>query len=326
MDTMNKIVIEISPYSSELKETWNALVLSSKNGCFLHLREYMDYHSHRFVDQSVVVFKQGKPVAAFPCNQDGEQVISHGGLTFGGLLYGNTLHAVEVLEIFKELVNHFQKRGIKSIIYKTIPHVFHKYPAEEDLYALFRLGAQLYRRDLSSVIQMESRIKFSDSRKCTMRKSAKIGIEIREGDFFVEFHHLLSHALLKFGLVPVHTVQELELLKSRFQENIRLFGAFDGEKLLAGSIVYDFGHAAHVQYMASSDYGREIGTLDYLLGHLIENTFQTRRYFSFGISTVQEGRQLNEGLIFQKEGFGARGVACDFYKIDISGDPLAATL
>jgi hypothetical protein len=315
---MTKDIFEILRYSVDNRESWNDLVLKSKNGNFLHLRDYMDYHAHRFDDQSVIVLKRGKPVAVFPCNRAGDQIVSHGGLTYGGLLYGNNLHATEVLAIFHKLVTYYQRIDMQSILYKAIPHIFHKYPAEEDLYALFRLGAQHYRRDISSVIQFDNRMKLSDSRKCTIRKSAKLGVVIREGEFIEEYHNLLSQAVGKLGLKPAHSAQELKLLKSRFPENIRLFGAFDGELLLAGTIIYDFGHVVHTQYMANSDEGREVGALDFVLGHLIETTFSNRRFLSFGVSTEQDGQYLNEGLIFQKEGFGARGIVHDFYEISIS--------
>jgi len=87
--------------------------------------------------------------------------------------------------------------------------------------------------------------------------------------------------------------------------------------LLAGALVYDFGHVAHTQYLASSDEGREFGALDFLLANLLDTVYANRRYFSFGISTEQEGRYLNEGLIFQKEGFGGRAVVHDFYELEL---------
>jgi hypothetical protein len=315
---MDTIKLEIVPFAVAGKDAWDRVVKESKNGNFLHLRDYMDYHSGRFDEQSVIIFKQGKAIAAFPCNRVGDQIVSHGGLTYGGLLYGNSINAVEVLDIFCNLISYFRKFDIKSILYKSIPHVFHKYPAEEDLYALFRLRAQHFRRDISSVVQLDNRIKFSDLRKRTIRKAVKLGVEIREGDFIEDYYTLLSQVVAKFGAAPVHSAQELQLLKSRFPDNIRMFGAFNGEQLLAGTIIYDFGHIVHAQYLANSDEGKDMGALDSILGHLIENTFSTRRYFSLGISTEQDGHYLNEGLIFQKEGFGARGVIHDFYKLDIT--------
>lgn len=314
---MTKDSFELMRYTIKHREVWDDMVKKSKNGNFMHQRDYMDYHAYRFDEQSVIVFKQGKPVAVFPCNRVGDQIVSHGGLTYGGLVYGNNLHAVSVIEIFYRIAEHYRQEDIKRILYKAIPHLCHKYPAEEDLYALHRLGARVYRRDISSAIRLDSRIKFSDSRKCTIRNAAKLGVEIREGDFFAEYHKLLSQVISKFGAEPVHTVEELKLLKSRLPDNIRLFGAFNKEQLLAGTIIYDFGHVVHTQYLASSDEGREIGALDFVLARLIENTFESRQYFSFGISTEQDGKYLNEGLIFQKEGFGARGVVHDFYEWDL---------
>lgn len=309
--------LSITKYSIEHRQIWNEIVTKSKNGNFLQQRDYMDYHAHRFDEQSVVVWKQGKAIAVFPSNRVGDNIVSHGGLTYGGLIYGNNLHAAVVLEIFEEISKFYFEINVKSILYKAIPHLFHKYPAEEDLYALHRLGARIYRRDISSAIRLDSRIKLSDSRKCTIRKSAKFGVEIREGAFFSDFHELLSQVVAKFGSEPVHTLDEMLLLKSRFPNNIRLFGAYKDEHLFAGAIVYDFGHVAHTQYLANSDEGREIGALDFLLARLIEDTFTSRQYFSFGISTEQNGMYLNEGLIFQKEGFGARGLIQDFYEWDL---------
>ncbi len=314
---MNKESIKLIKYTQAHHKPWDDMVSNSKNGNFLHQRDYMDYHAHRFDEQSVLILKQDKPIAIFPCNQVADQVISHSGLTYGGLIYGKKLHAVDVLEIFHQLAIYYRQMGVTKILYKAVPHVFHNYPAEDDLYALMRLGASLYRRDLSAVIRLDQRINFSELRKRAIRKSTKQGIEVREGEFFNEFHQLLRQVVSKFGSEPVHSKEELELLKARFPNNIRLFGAFNREKLLAGTVIYDFGHIVHTQYLASSDEGRETGALDFLLAQLIENTFTSRQYFSFGISTEQDGKYLNEGLIFQKEGFGARGVVNDFYEWEL---------
>jgi hypothetical protein len=192
--------------------------------------------------------------------------------------------------------------------------VFHNYPAQEDLYALFRMDAHLYRRDLSSVVQLDDRSGFSDSRKNTIRKAEKHGVSVLEGNFLAEFHSLLTRVVAKFNARPTHSLSELELLKSRFPERIRLFGAFARDRLIAGVLIYDFGHIVHTQYLASSPEGRDHGALDMVLAKLINEVFAARRYFGFGASTTEEGRRLNEGLIFQKEGFGARGVVHDFYE------------
>ncbi len=306
----------ITPYQQTYQAIWDNVVRASKNGNFLHLRNYMDYHAHRFDERSVIVEKKGKAVAVFPCNFSEGQIVSHGGLTYGGLIYGHELHAAEVIHIFENLLAHFRINGSQRLLYKAIPHIFHRYPCDEDLYALFRMNARLVRRDLSSVILNHKKPRYSDSRKNTIRKSEKLGTKICEGNFFPEFHSLLSEVLKKFGATPVHSLAELHLLKTRFPDQIRLFGAFLDNEMLASALVYDFEQVAHTQYLASTPKGKETGALDHLLSHLISTPFAGHPYFSFGISTENGGRALNEGLIFQKEGFGARGVVHDFYEME----------
>lgn len=305
----------LTEYHPKLKEIWDNVISGSNNGNFLHLRDYMDYHAHRFDEQSVIVMRKGKPAAVFPCNRHSEMIVSHGGLTYGGLIYGTDLHAAEVLEIFGLLADHYRGKGANALRYKAIPHIFRRYPAEEDLYALFRLNARLVRRDLSSAIPLGCRIKLSDLRKRKLRKAENNSVEFLEIEDLTAFHSLLESALSKFGAKPVHTLSELELLQGRFPRQIRLFVAMRGSALLAGTLVYDFGDVAHTQYLASSDEGRDLGALDLVLFNLLDNVFATRRYFSFGISTEQDGHFLNTGLIFQKEGFGGRAVVHDFYEL-----------
>lgn len=307
----------IRKYTSKQKNQWDGIVENSKNGNFLCLRDYMDYHSNRFLDQSVIIYVKEKPVAVFPCNAHDDRIVSHDGLTYGGLIYGKEVHATDVVSMFLLLAHYYKSNCYNRIIYKAVPRIFHKYPSDEDLYCLFRFGAKLIRRDLSSVIEIASRPKFSDSRKNTARRSYKTGAKIVEDIEIGKLHLLLTSVLSKFGKVPVHSEEDLRLLKARFPKYIRIFGVMLGDQLLAASIVFDLGHVAHTQYMASSEVGRTSGALDYLLIHLIDNTFSDKKYLSFGISTEQKGLFLNEGLIRQKEGFGGRGIVHDFYDWDL---------
>ena len=300
------------------RSAWDSVVRASKNGNFLHLRDYLEYHARRYVDSSLIVYKCGRPVAVFPCNRVNNQIMSHGGLTYAGLIYGTSFRAVDVLELFEQICDYFKQAGIASLTYKAIPHVFHRYPAEEDLYALYRLGARLFRRDLSTVIQLPNRLRWSELRRRAIRNAERNNLIVREGNFLSEFHEILSSALEKCGTSPVHSLQELQLLQSRFTKEIRLFGTFSAARqLLAGVLIYDFGHIVHTQYLAASEEGKQLGALDLLLARIIEAEFSQRQYFSFGISTEQSGHYLNEGLVFQKEGFGGRAVLHDFYELGL---------
>lgn len=310
--------LHVVKYSKELHADWDNVINSARNGTFLHLRSYMDYHEDRFEDCSVLILKGDTPIAAFPANRLGESVVSHSGLTFGGLIYCFEQRAPVIRDAFSALIKHYEKEGFIKIYYKAVPHIFHRYPAEDDLYELFIKNARLVRRDLSSIVFVENRPKTSKSRNNGINKAKKHNLKIVDGSFFKQFHSLLIDVLKRHDTVPVHSEEELALLQSRFPDNIRLLGAFNDETLLAASWIFQFGDVLHTQYLACSDEGRKVGALDFLISRIIESSSSQITKISFGISTENNGRKINEGLEFQKEGFGARNIVLDHYELDIA--------
>lgn len=301
-------------YESSRKADWDRLVVAARNATFLHQRDFMDYHADRFEDASLLVCDDdGKPAAVFPASRHADHIVSHGGLTYGGLLMPPAMGQIECLAAFAAIAAHYREHAVRTVHYKVVPHVFHKSPAEEDLYALFRVGATLVRRDASSVIDLTERLSYSKGRKWSVKKARGGEQIIAESNDFSAFHALLTKVLIRHGATPVHTVAELDLLKSRFPGGVRLFLAQLHGEVAAGALLFDFGHVVHAQYLAVSEAGRDAFALDLLLDRLISEVFADRRHFSFGISTEQAGMVLNEGLLRQKEGFGARTVVHDFY-------------
>jgi len=308
--------MRIIPYEPSRLADWEKVVDSARNATFLHRRNFMDYHADRFADVSLIVCDDaGKVLAALPASRDGETVTSHAGLTYGGLLMPPDLSQAECLRAFEAICAHLRTVDVKRFVYKPVPHVFHRSPAEEDLYAVHRLGGVLVRRDVSTAVKLDCRIPYSTNRKRNIKKARSGGLQLCEGSDYENFHILLSAALERHGAKPVHSLSELRLLSGRFPQNIRLFEARNSSSLLAGVVVFDFGHAAHTQYLATSEAGGEVGALDLLIDYLLGEVFASRSFFSFGISTEQQGKVLNEGLQRQKEGFGARAVVHDVYQV-----------
>ncbi|EIM02653.1 hypothetical protein UUC_08733 [Rhodanobacter denitrificans] len=295
-------------------DAWDALVERSRNGNLLHRRGYMDYHADRFVDCSLVVEQHGRIVAVFPADIRDKLVTSHGGLTYAGLIRGQALRADATLAVFGQMADAYRALGAQRIVYKAVPHVFHAYPAEEDLYALQRMGARLTRRDLSSVIALQEPFQFTEPRRRAVRKAGRAGISLQVGTDPASFHALLSEVLRQHHVAPTHSLQELRLLQARFPRQIVLHEARREGVLLAGALVYDLGRVVHTQYLAAAEEGRRLDALSFLLAGLIGSTYADRRYFSFGISTEQAGAVLNSGLVTQKEYFGARGIVHDCYE------------
>jgi hypothetical protein len=312
---MERRMFTLSAYAPADAGRWDALVGQSRNGNLLHRRGYMDYHADRFVDASLIIERRGEPLAVFPASLEDGTVTSHAGLTYAGLITTRAMRAEWAVEVLERIGEHYRSRGVRRIVYKATPHVFHAYPAEEDLYALHRLGARLVRRDVSSVIALREPFAFNDGRRRAVNKARKSAIQLQVGADPAPFHALLSDVLhSRHDAAPTHTLQELRLLQGRFPRQIVLHEARCGTGLLAGVLVYDFGRVVHTQYLAASTQGRETNALNLLLAELIERTYADRHYFSLGISTERGGQVLNGGLVTQKEHFGARAVAHDFYE------------
>ncbi len=310
--------IQLIRYDASKKDEWDAFIKNSKNGTFLFNRGYMDYHSDRFYDHSLMFVSKQSLIAVLPATSSGDLFSSHAGLTYGGLVMSRTITATEVLEIFKLILKYLNREGFAKFVYKPIPHIYHQIPAEEDLYALYRSGATLSARGLSTTILQSDRLKFRNIRKYGIRKARKNGVRVEQSHDYSEFWRILDANLqLRHGLLPVHTLQEITLLASRFPEEIKLYVAKKDSETLAGVVMYQTKGVAHSQYIAASPSGREFGALDILFDYLINEEFSDKKYFDFGISTENDGLILNEALEYQKEGFGARGICYDRYEIKL---------
>ena len=308
--------VTVESYSSDFKAQWNDFVSKAKNGLFLFNRDYMEYHSDRFVDHSLLFFHNGRLAAVLPANIDNDVLCSHGGLTFGGVISDANIKTPVMLKIFQALISHCRDLGIKELVYKSIPYIYHSVPAEEDLYTLFTLNAQLVARNVSSCIHLPGIRKFDDNRKDNIRKAKRNDVAVRESFDFESFMKIAQETLReRHGVNPVHTAEEIKLLADRFPDNIKLFASYTNDLMVAGVIMYESRNVAHMQYAANSKEGWNIGAQDIIEDYLINEYYREKKYFDFGISTVEQGHVLNVGLIQRKENFGASSIAYDIYKI-----------
>lgn len=311
--------LRVERYAPDMAEVWNAFVAASRNGTFLLDRGYMDYHADRFRDHSLMLCdRQDRILALLPANEHEHEheLHSHGGLTYGGLILGAGAGASLVGEMLGAIRHYLSAHSLAGLHYKTIPWIYHRQPAEEDRYAMFRANAVLTRRDVLSVVAMDSRLPYQNRRVRGMKAARKTGVNVRESNDYDGFWQILEHNLMtRHGTSPVHGLAEIKLLKARFPDAIRLFGAFREDKLVAGVLVYESQRVAHVQYISASPEGRDTHALDLLFDVLLTQTFATKPYFDFGISNEEHGRVLNHGLIEQKEGFGARSIVHDYYYV-----------
>ncbi len=297
-------------YTAEKKEEWNAFVKQAKNPLFMHNRNYMDYHSDRFADHSLMFYEEDKPVALLPANEKDSVLYSHQGLTYGGLILAVNAKQHTVMDCFEVLKEYMKENGFKKLVYKAIPHVYHLQPAEEDLFALKYNGAVLAEVSASTVVDLKEPIKMPKGRKAQISRAKREGVEVictDKKEDYVSFLELENEVLeSRHNKHAVHTADELYMLHERFPENIKLYAAIYKGKLIAGTVVYIYDKAVHTQYMAADEEARRIGALDLCIAAVMDEYAEDKKWLDFGISTEDGGTYLNEGLISQKEGFGGR--------------------
>lgn len=311
-------MIEIARYRAEDKEAWNNFIDIARQATFLFNRNYMDYHASRFNDCSFVVKQKKRIIAVFPANRVGEILYSHQGLTYGGLLTSKTIGVERVAQILDELSIYLKRIGVNRIIYKAIPWIYHTIPSQEDLYILTnQYNVKLLSRNISSAFPLIGRQYFSQSRRWRLRKAKTNAIFVDESNDLSTFWKILSDNLKsRFGATPVHSLEEIERLKNAFPKLIKLYMAVetDSGQALGGTIIFETQQVIHTQYISATEKGKEVGAIDLIFDKLINSVYKDRGgYFDFGTSATNGGKDLNKGLINQKESYGGRAVCYDIY-------------
>lgn len=312
-------MIEIVKYNSCMQAQWDDAVKASRNGTFMHHRAFMEYHSDRFADYSLLAMDGSKVLAVLPANRVDDKVYSHQGLTYGSWLVSAKCDAVTMMQVMEATVKFLKDDGVTELIYKPVPHIYHRYPAEEDLYALFRHGAVLSECSISTTIDLDEPIKLDRGNRRAVNLAKRACVKISESDDYEGYWQVLQGVLQsRYDTRPVHTVEEMRLLQSRFPNNIKLYTATINAEIVAGVVMFYAGPVAHSQYIAAAPAGRENGALALLFDTLIKQCAdEGYRYYDFGISCENHGQYLNEGLAQQKARLGGRGIAYNVYTIKL---------
>lgn len=314
-------MILIKRYTDDMVNLWNQFNKESKNSLFMFDRKYMDYHSDRFKDHSLLFYDEDKLIAILPLSEHGEELKSHGGLTYGGFITDSKMKQHTMNDCFETFISYAKENGFSKVTYKCIPHIYHNQPAEEDRFALFANGARLNTIDVSTYVNLAAPLKMPKGRKAQISRAKREGVVIEELSSLEDFETFieLENAVLKerHEVTAVHTGSELKLLKDRLPENIHLFASMKDGKMIAGTVVYEYDTVVHTQYMAANDEARAIGALDLAVATVIEKYKNTKKWLDFGISTEHGKTYLNEGLCSQKEGFGGRTGVYEIWELNL---------
>ena len=316
-------MLSLKRYTAADQALWDTLVAAARNATFLFLRRYMDYHSDRFSDHSLIFLNErGTPVALLPANEavvsadGGEELhlFSHQGLTYGGFILTPRCRDAQIEELFRLTIAHLRANGFAAFHYKQLPHIYHLLPSCDDAYWLWRHGAAEEACCLSSTIDLHPlavRPHVSGSRRTNANRLRRKGYTVCHNAPLSAFWHILTGNLLaSHGVAPVHTLEEMQRLQAACPGNIVCHTVTDADgQTVAGTVLFITQQVVHSQYISASPEGKECAALDLLFITLIDEYRQQQqfRYFDFGISTEQGGAVLNASLLEQKERFGASG-------------------
>jgi len=304
---------------------WDDFCDRSYCATFLHTRRFLSYHCDRFQDRSVILESKGEWFGVLPAALDPHDpctVVSHPGITYGNVVHDGSLRGAAMIEAFGSIIGLLQGAGAKRLHYKALPYIYHRAPAQDDLFALHRLGARRYRCDLSSCIDLAHRLPVSERRRRGVKKAARVELAFDDGiEMLGELWPVVEDNLRrKHETRPTHSLDEMRWLAESFADQIGIRVARLRGEVVAGIVMFRCTPVVHAQYIASNDAGRECSALEALFERCIREAVElAARYFDFGISTEEQGRVLNEGLYRFKSEFGSSGVVHDFYELDLQG-------
>jgi len=310
----------VKRYHKNDKALWTEFITQAKNATFLFHRDFMEYHSDRFEDFSLLVFEEEKLKAVLPANKSGNSVYSHQGLTYGGLVFMDKLKAGKVELILDEIMLFLKENAIETFYYKPIPSFYFPVGNQETDFFLLRRGAVLEHKEMNLAVNLELPFSISKSKLKHFRRIENLDLDIvEEQDFNPFWEEVLEPRLLeKFNVKPVHSKQEIALLRERFPQNIKQYSVYQNEEIIAGITLFETKNGVKSQYGATSKKGEEVRALDFLFINLIHKYKRKgKRFFDMGIVNEENESGYNAGLLKQKEELGCTVYNQDFYKITI---------
>jgi hypothetical protein len=301
--------IEIRPFVNGQRDVWEDFVHTAKNGHFMLTRAYMDHHGDRFADRSLMFYRRGALIGVMPAHSHEGWLYSHRGLPFAGLICIPRMRAAWVLELFRHLRAWLIEESFVGLLYRAVPWPYHDYPAEEDLYALQSLGASTTEMNVTHVLRPSHFIDLHKNARYVRSKGHRAGIEVRPTeatDAFFDIHEQMHRE--RHGSTPLHSREELAMLMARFPENIRLLGAFEGNELIGGLIVFVDRTVVRIQKLGQTERGRDLGAFSLLVEYLTHDAEHRDRWIDFGTSTDPATGQLQPSLAAFKEYTGGSAI------------------
>jgi hypothetical protein len=299
---------QVERYNPGYKEAWDQVVANGVNSALIHYRDFIAYHGDRFCEVSSLVFLEGKPVAVFPAEYTDKVVTSHQGLTFGGIIFSRELGPDLYREIIEAILNTYRDTGVEQMTIQVQPAFYWDSPnlASNQQAAFRSCGFHIVSQKVYHTLELPHQVS-NKGRRWGIKKGKSHGLQVgRSSDLKRFWEKVLEPNLLqRHAAKPVHSLEEMGYLMSKFPESIQLWAVGDGKEMLGGCILFLHKWVAHCQYISSTQEGRKVQALDLLFSEMMERLHPTVRYLSFGTSIRPSTGLPDAGLVQWKESWGA---------------------
>ncbi|MEO1655300.1 MAG: hypothetical protein AAFU64_17275, partial [Bacteroidota bacterium] len=303
MDTSQ---IYFRKYQASEAENWDNFLQECKNFHFFFHRAYIEYHTDRFEDHSLMVYYRDKLIALLPAHRQAHTLCSHQGLSYGGFLSNHKMNISLMLRIFQKMKEEARHWGFEELLYKPVPYFHHKIAAQEDMYALRYFRGQIVQDHLYSICHLDQSPYYSRGKKGRINKSQKAGVEITISQDYAAYWQLLETLLEdRYQTQATHRLDEITYLAQKFPNHIKLFIAHRKGQLLGGSLVFENPSVVQAQYIASNEQGKALGALALLFKELTSHYQSSKKYLSLGHSRENNELGFNPSLVQFKESLGA---------------------
>jgi hypothetical protein len=160
-----------------------------------------------------------------------------------------------------------------------------------------------------------------------LKVAQALGIEIKEETKYDSFWNevLTPNLQQRFGINPVHSLDEMTQLATAFPQQIKLLNAYLDGELKAGCVLFVMPHVVHFQYSSGTDDRMDTAALDVLFDYVIQR-YHPNHHVSFGNVSEQNGLKINQGLAYWKESFGAKPIVQTYWTLPLQNAHLLEAL
>lgn len=295
---------KIHRYTSRNQIEWNLFVESSINGTFLLHRNFMDYHNDRFEDHSLLIYKNNTLLCCVPAHVNNHIFYSHQGLSYGGLIL-NLEGSSFIYDIVGSLLEYFRESAFAKAELQP-PPLSYKTINSEIVKSLKNYGFKINRVLHNQYVNLKEEVNVSPKKSIGYRNGKFDGLSIHKGSDFKSFWDfvLVPQLESRHASKPVHNAEEIELLHSRFPEQIIQHNAWRDGELLAGITFFIKDKVVKSQYASSSLKGMKTDAVGFIYMEAMKE-FKEKGFSIMDYGPVNErDGAINEGLLRFKKQLG----------------------